>query len=78
MSQAKVDEYKKSKSNRKKEVKRKKIKKFVAKVGSILILLVLVGWAGHSIYVGYQNKKPTETVEVKYDKFNDYLNTLVE
>jgi len=77
MSQAKVDQYKKSKSNRKKEVKKQRIQRMFTKIGVSFLGIVLVGWIGYSIYSEVEARRPVESIEVKYDAVNDYMNSLM-
>ena len=52
MSQAKVEQYKKDKANRKKTMKKEKIQRIAGRICACAILVVIVGWAG---YTGYQD-----------------------
>ncbi len=78
MSQAKVDRYKAEKANRKKTMKKEKIKGTFAAFCGTVVCIAIVGWIGYSAY-GYfhtkEDNKPTQT-EVNLDALSDYMNTL--
>lgn len=78
MSQKKVDEYKIEKANRKKTMKRNKIKKAIAVTFVWIVFLGLIGWAGYSGYQLYESKKPEQTYTVKTDAINDFLKAMQE
>ena len=46
MSQAKVEQYKKDKANRKKTMKKEKMQRIAGRICACAILVVIVGWAG--------------------------------
>ncbi|WP_075717994.1 hypothetical protein [Roseburia sp. 499] len=80
MSQEKVDRYKEEKANRKKIMKREKIKKAIGSVVGTILCVVIVGWIGYSGYNFYQSQKaenPTST-EIDLSAVNDYLGSLSE
>ena len=60
MSQAKVDNYKKSKANRQKIMKREKIMHRLEMVCIALVCVVFVGWIGYSVYAKIGCKRGTE------------------
>lgn len=77
MSQEKVDRYKKEKANRRKTMKKEKIKKGILSVAGTVVCVVVVGWIGYSGYGYFQNQKaenPTQT-EVDMSAINDYLSS---
>lgn len=76
MSQEKVDKYKESKTNRKKIMKKEKIKNIFRKCALGVVGLALVGWLGFSAYNTYESKQPRETVEIDYGSVEDYMNGL--
>ena len=51
MSQAKVEQHKKDKANRKKIMAKERAQRIAARVCAIVVLVAIVGWAG---YTGYQ------------------------
>ena len=53
MSQAKVDRYKEEKANRKKILAKEKRKRIAGTICGWLIALLIVGWAGYSVYNAY-------------------------
>lgn len=76
MSQAKVDQYKKEKANRKKTIARDRIKRRCA-VGAVwVVLIAIVGWAGTSVYTLYENSKPAQTYTADTTAISEYLNDL--
>lgn len=79
MSQAKVDRYKEEKANRKKTMKKEKIKSTIAAACGTVVCIAVIGWVGYSAY-GYfhtqqKSSTPTQT-EVNLNALSDYLNTL--
>lgn len=81
MSQKKVDEYKDYKKNRKKIIQKEKRLRRIEYTAAGLVLAVLIGWFGWSIY--HQATKTddtesasTETVEVNFGDVSDYYDTL--
>ncbi len=76
MSQAKVDRYKASKKNRKKEIKKAKRNKILARVIGALAAIAIVCWIGFSGYSYYQEQKPMTQTEINTDAISDYLNNL--
>ena len=76
MSQAKVDKYKAEKANRKKMIKKQKVKRFCSKLVATLVLVAIVAWAGVSAYHYYDSKRPAEEYEVDLSALEDYLNSV--
>ena len=79
MSQAKVDHYKAEKANRKKTMKKEKIKSAITAACGTVVCIAVIGWVGYSAY-GYfhtqqKSSTPTQT-EVNLNALSDYLNTL--
>ena len=62
MSQAKVDQYKKDKMNRKKNMQKDKAKRAFRRIAVGVVSLVLVGWLGYSVYNVYDSNKPQQTL----------------
>lgn len=73
MSQAKVDQYKREKANRKKIMARDKAKHLAGTICGWVILAAIAGWAGYSIYHYYESNKPIETVYCDTSDLDDYL-----
>ena len=80
MSQAKVDQHKKAKANRKKEMRREKLERIaVAALGIVLVAGICV-WIGYSVYGKTTGKTDAEAqnaaVSVNTDAVDDYLDGL--
>lgn len=67
MSQEKVDRYKSEKANRRKTMKRAKIKNRIYSVVGGLVCVVIVGWIGYSGYGYYQSQKTVNITETEVD-----------
>lgn len=83
MSQAKVDRYKEEKKNRDKIMKKQKMEWLLTKVVLGVFGVVVVGWAGVSVYQNVTAKPQSATVEtesytVNTSALDDYLNGLTE
>lgn len=78
MSQQKVDKYKKDKANRKQIMKKEKMEKAAWKAGSYVILLVLVGWIGVSVYGKFSEGREAQVQSYVVDTaaVDDYLVSL--
>ena len=76
MSQAKVEKYKEEKANRKKIMKREKRRRIASTICGWLVVAVLVGWAGRSLYVYYENNKTYDTIYVDLTAVDDYIDGL--
>lgn len=75
MSQAKVDQYKEAKKNRKEIAKKEKRKAAVLKIGAFVILAAIVVWIGYSAVLTVQNAEgPAVTVDTT--AITDYVNGL--
>lgn len=75
MSQAKVDQYKEAKKNRKEIAKKEKRKATAMKIGAFVILAAIVVWIGYSAVITVQNAEgPAVTVDTT--AITDYLNGL--
>ena len=58
MSQEKVDRYKEQKKNRKKIMKQEKCKRYLGYTATVVVIALIIGWAGFSIYKNHEaNKK---------------------
>ena len=76
MSQAKVDQYKKDKANRKQIMRRQKMMNLARKAVLSLACLALIGWLGYSAWDMYESGKERVVAEVNYDAVTDYLDSL--
>lgn len=75
MSQAKVDQYKEAKKNRKEIAKKAKRKSAAMKLGAFVILAAIVVWIGYSAVVTVQNAEGP-AVSVDTTAITDYVNGL--
>lgn len=76
MSQAKVDQYKKEKANRKQIMRKQKMMNLARKTVLSLAGLALIGWLGYSAWDMYESGKERVVAEVNYDAVTDYLTAL--
>ena len=76
MSQAKVDQYKKEKANRKKILARQKAQRIALTICGWVILLVIVGWAGKSGYDYYDEHRPAKTIVCDTSDLSEYIDGL--
>ena len=76
MSQAKVEQYKKDKANRKKTMKKEKIQRIAGRICACVILVVIVGWAGYTGYQYYEQNRPTKTIYADTTAISDYVKGL--
>ena len=80
MSQAKVDQHKKDKANRKKELRKEKIERTLVGIGAFAVAAAICVWIGFSIYQQTNGSDATDagssTVEVNTDAVDDYLDGL--
>jgi hypothetical protein len=76
MSQAKVDQYKKEKANRKKTLARNKVKHTCGVIAGWVVLIGIVCWAGVSGYSYYEKNKPIETYVCDTTDIDNYLSSL--
>lgn len=78
MSQEKVNRYKEEKANRKKTMKKEKLKHNLSVACASVICVAAIGWIGYSAY-GYfrsgDDTKVTQT-EVDLNALNDYMNSV--
>jgi len=78
MSQAKVDQYKKEKANRKETLAKEKRQKMIIKICSSVVLVVLVAWIGVSTADYIYDNRPQDTVYVETTEIDNYLESLYE
>ncbi len=76
MSQQKVDQYKKEKYNRKKQLEIEKRTQLTYRIAGSIVAIALVGWIGFSIYSRAEANKPASYTEVNMNAINDYMGTL--
>ena len=78
MSQAKVDQYKKEKANRKETMAKEKRKRMISRICWGVAGVVLVGWIGVSSVNSIKDNRPVETIYVDTAELDGYLNSLYE
>ena len=76
MSQAKVDQYKKEKANRKETMAKEKRQKMLMKICTSAVLVVLVGWIGISTADFIYESRPKEKIYVQTTEIDKYLESL--
>lgn len=76
MSQAKVDQYKKAKANRKETMAKEKRNRMLTKIGVGAVALVLLGWIGISTAEFIYESRPVNKILCDTKALDDYLNGL--
>jgi len=76
MSQAKVDQYKKEKANRKETMAKEKRQKMLMKIGASAVLVVLVAWVGISTADFIYESRPKEKIYVETTEIDKYLDSI--
>ena len=76
MSQAKVDQYKKAKANRKETLAKEKRQKMMIKIGASAVLVVLVAWVGISTADFIYESRPKEKIYVETTEIDKYLDSI--
>lgn len=76
MSQAKVDQYKKEKANRKETMAKEKRKSMIARICGITVCVVLGVWIGFSSVSFVKENRPVETFYCDTDMIDEYLSSL--
>ena len=76
MSQAKVDQYKKEKANRKETLAKEKRQKMTMKLCTSAVLVVLVAWIGISTADFIYESRPKEKIYVQTTEIDKYLEDL--
>ena len=76
MSQAKVDQYKKEKANRKETMAKEKRQKLLMKIGASAVLVVLVAWVGISTADFIYESRPKEKIYVETTEIDKYLDSI--
>ena len=78
MSQAKVDQYKKEKANRKETMAKEKRQKMIMKICSGAVLTVLAVWIGISTVDFIIDNRPVNTIYCDTKEIDDYLEKLYD
>ena len=78
MSQAKVDQYKKDKANRKETMAKEKKQRVITRICWTVAGVVLAAWIGVSAVHFVQDNRPAETIYVDTAELDGYLNSLYE
>lgn len=76
MSQAKVDQYKKEKVNRKETIAKEKRQKMMMKLGASAVLVALVAWIGISTADFVYESRPKEKIYVQTTEIDNYLDSI--
>ena len=76
MSQAKVDQYKKAKANRKETMAKEKRQKLITKVCVTSVLVVIGAWIAVSTADFIYESRPKDTVYVQTTELDKYLEGL--
>ena len=76
MSQAKVDQYKKEKANRKEAMAKEKRQKTIIKLCGGAVVLVLAAWMGVSTVDFIIENRPKDKVYVQTTEIDNYLDSL--
>ncbi len=74
MSQAKVDQYKKEKANRKATIAKEKRIRVIGRICSGILLCGLAVWVGISTVNFIKDSRPVETIYCQTDAIDTYLN----
>ena len=78
MSQAKVDQYKKEKANRKETMAKEKRQRMISRICWSVVGVVLVAWIGVRSVNFIKENRPVETIYVYTAELDGYLNSLYE
>lgn len=76
MSQAKVDQHKIEKANRKKTMAKEKRNRMIAKICATVVGLGLLVWIGISVVEFVKENKPVETIYCDTTPLDEYINVL--
>ena len=76
MSQEKVNRYKEEKANRKKIMRKERMKAIVRRVCLLVFSVALVGWVGYSAIDSHQRNMDREVVEVNFDSIMNYMDEI--
>ena len=78
MSQAKVDQYKKEKVNRRETIVKEKRNKKFTKLCIGCVVVVLAAWIGVSTVEAVKNSAPAKTIYVDTTELDNYISDLYE
>ncbi|MBR2045588.1 MAG: hypothetical protein IJ958_05575 [Agathobacter sp.] len=76
MSQAKVDQYKKEKANRRETIAKEKRNKKIMKLCGGVIVAALAVWVGFSAVEVVKENRPVETIYVDTAELDNYISEL--
>ena len=76
MSQAKVDQYKKEKANRKELMKKAKTQKAIRNTVTTVALVATFAWVGYSAVTYAIENQPRQAVEIDYTAIDEFLSTI--
>lgn len=76
MSQAKVDQYKKEKANRKETLAKEKRVKKITKLCAGVVVAALAVWIGVSTVDAVKENRPVKTIYCETAELDDYINGL--
>ena len=76
MSQAKVDQYKKEKANRKETIAKEKRQRMITKIVGGALALALGVWVGFSAVTFIEENRPVETIYCNMSDIDTYLTDL--
>ena len=74
MSQEKVERYKKEKANRKKNIKKEKVRKAICKAAAVVVLILVIAGIGYSSYQSYLMKPVDVTADMS--AFDEYVTNI--
>ena len=76
MSQAKVDQYKKEKANRKETIAKEKRNKKITQLCAGVVVALLAVWIGISTVDAIKASRPVETIYCETGELDNYINGL--
>ena len=76
MSQAKVEQYKKEKANRKQIMAKERMQKRIRQAIAAVVCVAVVGWAGYSFYGIYESNQPVHTYYCDTSALDDYMSEI--
>lgn len=76
MSQKKVDKYKHEKANRAKIMKKEKLMHRLEMTAVTLVVVILLGWFGYSVYDKVEEGRPTKQYAFDTTSLDNYINGL--
>ena len=76
MSQAKVDQYKKEKANRKETIAKEKRQRMLTKICGSIVGIALAVWIGVSVVDFIVENRPVETIYCETTEIDNYLESL--